>query len=148
MIFGNTFGIFEIEVRLPESSEVTTIQVSLMPGTYLVQYILLRSDLASRLGWPLGAIVAQGCHASTAALHRFRDHVDTKAYLEDIEHMHKVVLAIEESELSLMADKLTGAGVDFVAWREQPENILTAFALRPYTKKDVQSYFKGMRLLS
>nr|VZI50523.1 unnamed protein product [Spirometra erinaceieuropaei] len=124
------------------------ILVAVMSGAHLVQYILLRSDLKSRLGWPLGAIVAQGCHASTAALHRFRDHMETKAYLEDLENMHKVVLAIEESELSLIADKLTGAGVDFVTWREQPENILTAIALRPYTKKEVQSYFKGLRLLS
>ncbi|VDN16025.1 unnamed protein product [Dibothriocephalus latus] len=119
-----------------------------MSGTYLVQYILLRSDLKSRLGWPLGAIVAQGCHAATAALHKFRDHVDTKAYLDDLERMHKVVLSIEESELPVMADKLTAAGVDFITWREQPEDIFTAIALRPYTKKEVQSYFKGMRLLS
>ncbi|BHF75100.1 peptidyl-tRNA hydrolase domain-containing protein 1 [Sparganum proliferum] len=70
------------------------------------------------------------------------------SYLEDLENMHKVVLAIEEAELPLIADKLTGAGVDFVTWREQPENILTAIALRPYAKNEVQSYFKGLRLLS
>ncbi len=34
----------------------------------LVQYLVLRKDLWSSLKWPLGSIIAQACHASTAAL--------------------------------------------------------------------------------
>lgn len=30
----------------------------------IVQYIIVRSDLRSNLGWPLGAVIAQCCHAT------------------------------------------------------------------------------------
>ena len=58
----------------------------------LVQYVVLRGDLADK--WPLGALVAQGCHASSAALHLFRDDSTTQNYLADLDSMHKVVLRV------------------------------------------------------
>lgn len=60
----------------------------------IVQYILVRGDLAKTMGWPLGAIIAQACHASVAVTHEFYTDEDTKQYLEDIDHMHKVVLEV------------------------------------------------------
>ena len=36
----------------------------------IVQYILVRGDLLLREGWPVGAVLAQACHAATAAIHR------------------------------------------------------------------------------
>lgn len=58
----------------------------------LVQYIAVRRDLADK--WPLGAIIAQACHASSAALHIFKDDASTQQYLEDVDRMHKVVLQV------------------------------------------------------
>ena len=58
----------------------------------LVQYIVLRGDLVDK--WPLGALIAQACHASSAALHLYRDDTATKSYLEDVNSMHKVVLRV------------------------------------------------------
>lgn len=60
----------------------------------IVQYVVLRGDLAKTLGWPLGAVVAQGCHACTAAIHLFYNDADTQAYLADLDNMHKVVLEV------------------------------------------------------
>ena len=60
----------------------------------LIQYIVLRSDLSSGLKWPMGAVVAQGCHASAAALHIYRDDELTKTYLENTDSMRKVVLDV------------------------------------------------------
>ena len=60
----------------------------------IVQYILVRSDLCKTLGWPVGALVAQACHASTAAIHMFYDHEDTKKYLSDLDNMHKIILSV------------------------------------------------------
>ena len=37
----------------------------------IVQYILVRGDLLLTEGWPLGAVIAQACHAATAAIHLF-----------------------------------------------------------------------------
>lgn len=58
----------------------------------LVQYIVLRKDLWTEKQWPLGSVVAQGCHASTAALWLSRESQATKAYCapDKLDSMHKV----------------------------------------------------------
>jgi hypothetical protein len=48
----------------------------------VIQYVVLRKDLWTEKKWPLGSVVAQACHASTAAMHMFRDDPDTIAYLQ------------------------------------------------------------------
>jgi len=55
----------------------------------LVQYVVLRRDLAD--AWPLGSVVAQGCHAAVAAVWVHRDHPDTAAYCapDNLDRMHK-----------------------------------------------------------
>ena len=60
----------------------------------IVQYILVRADLCKTLGWPVGALVAQACHASTAVVHMFYNHEDTQKYLADLDNMHKIVLSV------------------------------------------------------
>lgn len=61
----------------------------------LVQYLVLRKDLSQApLSWPAGALVAQACHAATAALHVHREHPHTAAYLRDLGRMRKVVLEV------------------------------------------------------
>lgn len=44
--------------------------------------------------WPVGAVVAQACHASTAVMHMFRDDPSVVDYLSDLNRMHKVVLEV------------------------------------------------------
>ena len=58
----------------------------------LLQYVVLRRDLWADMGWPLGSLVAQGCHAATAALWLSRDTPTTLEYCapEHLDHMHKV----------------------------------------------------------
>ncbi|KAK4825353.1 hypothetical protein QYF61_026872 [Mycteria americana] len=61
----------------------------------LVQYVVLRGDLRRPpRPWPLGAVVAQGCHAALAAAHAHRQHPDTRAYLESGGAMRTVVLEV------------------------------------------------------
>lgn len=61
----------------------------------LVQYVVLRGDLSRPpLSWPLGAVVAQGCHAALAAAHAHRRHPHTAAYLELGGAMRTVVLEV------------------------------------------------------
>ena len=60
----------------------------------VVQYVVLRSDLITQLKWPLGAVIAQACHACTACLHAFREDPYTQEYLASLDTMHKIVLEV------------------------------------------------------
>ena len=60
----------------------------------LVQYIALRGDLLRVEKWPIGAIVAQACHASAAVLHQFREDPNTQLYFKNLDNMRKVVVEV------------------------------------------------------
>ncbi|NXN12728.1 PTRD1 hydrolase, partial [Indicator maculatus] len=115
----------------------------------LVQYVVLRGDLARPpLSWPLGAVVAQGCHAALAASHAHRQHPDTRAYLELGGAMRTVVLeAPDEAALTLLAETLKQHSIDHEVWTEQPDNMTTCLALRPYPKEQVHQHLKKLKLL-
>lgn len=114
----------------------------------LVQYLVLRKDLSQApFSWPAGAVVAQACHAATAALHVHRDHPHTVAYLQGLERMRKVVLeAPNETTLKELAETLQQKNINHILWLEQPENIATCIALRPYPKEEVNQYLKKFQL--
>ncbi|KAK3143777.1 hypothetical protein QOZ80_4AG0304830 [Eleusine coracana subsp. coracana] len=117
------------------------------PGDVLVQYVVLRRDLAD--AWPLGSVVAQGCHAAIAAVWAHRDHPDTAAYCgpDNLDRMHKVTLEVKgETQLKNLAEKLESAGVRHKVWIEQPENIPTCIATAPCPKSQVSSFFKKLKL--
>ena len=60
----------------------------------LVQYVVVRGDLLRLLSWPTGAVIAQACHASTAALWSHRDDPNTIKYTSELDNMRKVVLEV------------------------------------------------------
>ncbi|KAM9383509.1 putative peptidyl-tRNA hydrolase PTRHD1 [Phaethornis superciliosus] len=115
----------------------------------LVQYVVLRGDLIRPPGsWPLGAVVAQGCHAALAAVHAHRQHPETRGYLELGGAMRTVVLeAPDEAALATLAETLKQNSIDHQVWTEQPENVATCLALRPYPKEQVHQYLKKFKLL-
>ncbi|NP_001090397.1 peptidyl-tRNA hydrolase domain containing 1 L homeolog [Xenopus laevis] len=114
----------------------------------LVQYVVLRKDLQTGLGWPLGALIAQACHAATAVIHLHYEHPNTRAYLQQLDSMHKVVLEVaDELTLTSLSETLNQAGIDHKLWMEQPENIATCIALRPYVKEEVHKYVKKFKLM-
>lgn len=57
-----------------------------------MQYMVLRKDLWAEMKWPLGSLVAQACHASTAVMWQSQGDQTTQEYLapENVDHMHKV----------------------------------------------------------
>jgi peptidyl-tRNA hydrolase len=62
--------------------------------------------------------------------------------------MHKCVLGIEDQEkLESLHAKLTESGIVHKMWVEQPENIPTCIAVKPYDKETVQEYFKDLKLM-
>ena len=113
----------------------------------IVQYVVVRGDLMRELGWPVGAVIAQACHAVTSAAHLFQDDRHSREYLLDLDNMRKVVLeAPNENELLHLRDALVDADVKHKLWIEQPENIPTCLVSKPYPKDDVHKYFKKYKL--
>ncbi|XP_039132212.1 putative peptidyl-tRNA hydrolase PTRHD1 [Dioscorea cayenensis subsp. rotundata] len=113
----------------------------------VVQYVVLRRDLVDT--WPMGSVVAQGCHAAVAAVWAHRDHPDTVAYCSDanLDSMHKVTLEVKgEAQIRNLSEKLKVNGIDHKLWIEQPENIPTCIATRPYPRSQVVSFFKKLKL--
>uniref|UniRef100_A0A8C4W0K7 peptidyl-tRNA hydrolase n=1 Tax=Gopherus evgoodei TaxID=1825980 RepID=A0A8C4W0K7_9SAUR len=100
------------------------------------------------LSWPLGALVAQACHAALAVVHAYYGQADTGAYLAEGGSMRTVVLeALDEGALTTLAETLKQHNIDHKVWIEQPENIATCIALRPYPKEEVHQHLKKFKLL-
>lgn len=115
----------------------------------VVQFVVLRRDLWRSLGWPLGAVVAQGCHAAVAAVWEGREDPGTLQYCapEALPHMTKVVLEVKgEPQLVALHDKLAAAGVPHHLWREQPEDFPTCLATRPCARQEVEHLFRKLNL--
>ncbi|XP_061346243.1 uncharacterized protein LOC133291904 [Gastrolobium bilobum] len=113
----------------------------------VVQYVVLRRDLIDT--WPLGSVVTQGCHASVSAVWSNKDDPFTVDYCspDNIDSMHKVTLEVKgESQIKNLSEKLTSGGIIHKLWIEQPENIPTCLATKPYPKSVVSSYFKKLKL--
>ncbi|CAA0831927.1 Peptidyl-tRNA hydrolase II (PTH2) family protein [Striga hermonthica] len=115
----------------------------------LMQYVVLRRDLID--SWPLGSLVTQGCHASVAAIWNNKDDPDTLRYCSpsNLDSMHKVTLEVKgEAQILNLSDKLKTDGIAHKLWIEQPENIPTCLATKPYPKSVVSLYFKKLKLWS
>lgn len=114
----------------------------------LIQYIVVRADLLKTLNWPVGAVIAQACHACCAVTYLFRNDPHTEEYLKDLDNMHKVVLeqVPDESSLHNLESKLKEDNILHKMWTEQPENFPTCIVVKPYPKEVVQKYFRKLKL--
>ncbi|CAN1185084.1 Putative peptidyl-tRNA hydrolase PTRHD1 [Linum perenne] len=97
----------------------------------------------------MGSVVTQGCHAAVAAIWSNKDDDHTIRYCgpEKIDSMHKVTLEVKgETQMLNLAEKLRNGGIVHKVWIEQPENIPTSIATKPYPKSQVASFFKKLKL--
>ncbi|KRZ70662.1 Protein VPRBP [Trichinella papuae] len=94
----------------------------------IVMYIVVRSDLAKRLNWTSGAVIAQACHATSAVLWKFRDDPLVSQYMQVIGNQVKVVLEVniycifvlsKYTEMSTDNEEDSGALVDDPRFRNQ-----------------------------
>ena len=60
----------------------------------MVQYVVVRGDLLKALKWPVGAVIAQACHACSAIMHLYHDDPSTVEYVKNLDSMHKIVLEV------------------------------------------------------
>ncbi|XP_022996792.1 putative peptidyl-tRNA hydrolase PTRHD1 [Cucurbita maxima] len=113
----------------------------------LIQYVVLRRDLID--SWPLGSVVTQGCHASVSAIWLNKDDPQTSEYCSphNIDSMHKVTLEVKgETQIVNLSEKLKENSIAHKLWIEQPENIPTCLATKPYPKSVVSAFFKKLKL--
>lgn len=61
-------------------------------------------------------------------------------------HFSSLVQAKDEESLKQLSERLVSGNIDHKLWIEQPENIPTCVAVKPYRKEDVQEYFKEFKL--
>ena len=54
--------------------------------------------------------------------------------------------APDEEALRKLSESLSANNVDHKLWMEQPENIPTCVAAKPYRKEEVQEHFKQFKL--
>ncbi|KAK9266060.1 hypothetical protein L1049_021465 [Liquidambar formosana] len=132
---------------IPESDVAPNDVVKAENADVLVQYVVLRRDLIDT--WPLGSVVTQGCHASVSAIWTHKDDPHTVEYCSpgNIDSMHKVTLEVKgEPQILNLSQKLTASSIAHKLWIEQPENIPTCLATKPYPKSIVSSFFKKLKL--
>ncbi|XP_051136946.1 uncharacterized protein LOC127255459 [Andrographis paniculata] len=150
---GITFGTavsLRVAARMESTAADTAARVtesSAEAADTVVQYVVLRRDLIDT--WPLGSVVTQGCHASVAAIWLHKNDPDTLRYCADsnLDSMHKVTLEVKgEAQLVNLSEKLKAGGIAHKLWIEQPENIPTCLASKPYPKSIVSPFFKKLKL--
>ena len=84
-----------------------------MSAPIVVQYVIVRGDLLKALKWPVGAVIAQACHACSAVMHLYHDDPSTVEYVKNLDSMHKIVL---EVRTRLDLERMTGVCVCWDSW--------------------------------
>lgn len=120
-----------------------------MQENKIIQYILINKEIIDKK-WTLGSIIAQGCHACVAVIAENLEDDLVKEYIkcEHLNDMHKIVLQINDTkELQHISSVLDKNSLKYKLWVEQPENIITALAVKPYHRDFIKDYFKKYPLL-
>ncbi|KAI9096503.1 peptidyl-tRNA hydrolase II domain-containing protein [Phlyctochytrium arcticum] len=137
-------------------------------GKFVRNNTSLLRDLVYRksMEWPTGSIVTQGCHATAAVLHTHRNDPDVSAYLDNLDSMHKVAYELKnQSHLDKACQILDENGIIYyrfyegivyakqshfndnvTRWTEQPENIPTCLATKPYLRSDIADVLKKCKV--
>ncbi|VDM78621.1 unnamed protein product [Strongylus vulgaris] len=110
-------------------------------STSYVMYLILRRDLMSSLGWPLGAVCTQAAHAASAIMWLYKSDPNVLEYTKQLDSMHKVD---SEEELRRIEERLKGKEVDHKVWIE--DGYPVCIALKPYPKDQVKNVLKGLKL--
>lgn len=86
-----------------------------------------------------------------AAITKFRDHPDTQSYisLENLPHMCKVLKGCKRNaDFEEFIKVLDERKLDYYLWLEDPGQIPTCVALRPYERLEVRELMRQFPLLN
>ncbi|KAL0234466.1 hypothetical protein PCE1_001502 [Barthelona sp. PCE] len=114
-----------------------------MSKDYLVQYIILRTDLK----WSKGSLANQVSHASANCLWKYRDSPNYCTYMEIPNGaQYAVTLKANDEEFFALIASLEENKLDHFVWTEQPENEPTCICVAPYIKCIIQDHFRHLKL--
>ncbi|TKR64999.1 hypothetical protein L596_025463 [Steinernema carpocapsae] len=137
-----TYLKFEIEL-IPERPLCRNMATAITEN--LVMYLILRRDLITELKWPLGAVITQGAHASTACMWTYKDDQAVIDYTKDLDRMHKVTLEVANEEaLKKVETKLQEAKVDHKTWIE--DNMKVCIAVKPASREALKPLLRNLKL--
>lgn len=131
---------------------VYTDMCSTCMSSKLLQYVIVRRDLLPNKkasgSFSMGAVIAQACHAATAAIFTKLEDPHTRMYLSDLENMTVCVLGVDnDAELRGVANTLDENHVPHHLWIEKPEMFATAIATSPIEKESVAHLLGHLKLL-
>ena len=115
----------------------------------LVQYIIVRNDLIKQHNWSLGSLISNASHASISIIHDTYNDTHTQQYIkqENNVQMHTVTVAVsDEAELLSSSRMLKSSNILHTLWHEQPDNIHTVIATKPYLKSIIKPLLAHLRL--
>merc|ERR1712194_230267 len=106
------------------------------PKDPLVMYVVLRKDL----GWPVGALVNQACHATAKVAWEAKDDPESAIYFSEAEGQMTThtMGAADSAQFNKLAEKLCDAGVPHKVWVEHPENVASSLATWPRRRSQVK----------
>lgn len=109
-------------------------------GRSIKQFLFLRKDLE---GYTMGMLIAQGCHASVAALERYRNTPAVADYFKHLGCMTTIVYGIRGDEMEGIEKSLQKMGIGYHCWVENG-NTPTCIATCPIDIEVIKE-FKNFR---
>lgn len=102
------------------------------------QYVIIRRDLLSmKPVFTIGALIAQGCHATTQVIASNWSLPSVQSFIAQGSKMTVCVLACDdEPHLRRISDDLKSGNIAHSVWTENPEMIDVAIATVPIEKAD------------
>lgn len=139
----------------------------------LVQYIIVRNDLLQKpYKWSIGSLITNATHAAVQVIHNTYNDSDTQKYLnqngnttvndthnnttqqqhndnqQQLSQMHSVTLSVpSQDELLHVHNKLQHNNIQHVIWYEQPDNIYSCIATKPYLRSIIKPLLSHLKLL-
>lgn len=110
----------ERESKMSEMKDFNLENLKIPPARVRIassikQFLFLRTDLKD---YSVGGLIAQACHASVDACFKFRNHPDTKTYLEESIDLTTVIYGVKINEFDKITSTLDSIGIEYIVWFE------------------------------
>ncbi|RVD91714.1 peptidyl-trna hydrolase ptrhd1 [Tubulinosema ratisbonensis] len=107
----------------------------------LKHFIFVRNDINLNTG----ALLAQVSHVSIKCVLEFLSDPDCYTFINQTD-MTTIILQVNEDEYCELKEYLSSnSQVSFVEWLEQPENVMTALAVKPLEIEKEKEFMKFIK---
>lgn len=96
--------------------------------------------------YSVGALVAQGSHASIAAIEKYHDHLQTMSYVKDLGNMTTVVYQMTGNDVETIKSNLDMLKIEYYEWIEDAD-IVTCICTRPIDLSNNKGFIEMKKTL-